>query len=250
MSGSLSLSQSWDLWLILLMLAVVVPWRGSVRVRELLARPQLSSAERISLYASTIAFQWLAAGITTWRAVVRGAGAAELGLSPARPVLGLAIGAVMAAMLTSLQIASLRQMSRVPAEKRGRMYEIARRLMPRNLVESLAFVALVGTVSLCEELLYRGFAFAMFQGLGAGSEASAILGSSALFALGHVYQGRRGVASTFVLGLLLAGARSWSGSLLPSILAHLAVDLSAGLAGKHFAQEAERAPGPAYPPTE
>jgi membrane protease YdiL (CAAX protease family) len=239
----------WDFVIILLVLGIVVPWRGMVRVRALLAQPQLSSAERISLYASTIAFQWLAAGIITWRAVAHGFGPAALGLSPEKPVPGLVLGAVMAVVLASLQIASLRQLSRLPPEKRGHLYQIASRLMPRNLTEALAFVALVGTVSLCEELLYRGFAFAVFKELGGGSAAAAVAGSSALFAVGHLYQGRRGVASTFVLGVLLAGARSWSGSLLPSIVAHLAVDLVAGLAGRHFAGEvsggAGEGPGPA-----
>ena len=233
----------WDFVVILLVLGIVVPWRGMVRVRALLAVPSLGSAERISLYASTIAFQWLAAGVTAWRAVARGFGPATLGLSPENPAPGLALGAAMAVVLASLQIASLRQLSRLPAEKRGHLYQISSKIMPRNLTEALAFVALVGTVSLCEELLYRGFAFAVFKQLGGGSTALAVAGSSALFAVGHLYQGRRGVASTFVLGLLLAGARSWSDSLLPSIIAHLAVDLVAGLAGPRFMGEGLRAAG-------
>jgi len=238
----------WDFVVILLVLGIIVPWRGLVRVRVLLAHPQLSSAERISLYASTIAFQWLAAGITTWRAVTHGFGPATLGLSPEKPAPGLVLGGAMAVVLASLQIASLRQLSRLPPEKRGHLYQIASKLMPRNLTEELAFVALVGTVSLCEELLYRGFAFAVFKELGDGSAALAVAGSSALFAVGHLYQGRRGVASTFVLGLLLAGARSWSGSLVPSIVAHLAVDLVAGLAGRHFAGEASGGAGESQGP--
>ena len=108
--------------------------------------------------------------------------------------------------------------------------------MPQELTEALVFAALVGTVSLCEELIYRGFVFAVFREFGGGSAALAIVGSSALFALGHAYQGRRGVINTFVLGLLLAGARSWSDSLLPPILAHLAVDATAGLAGRQAAR--------------
>ena len=75
------------------------------------------------------------------------------------------------------------------------------------------------------------------SGSAGGAAAFAIVGSSALFAIGHAYQGRRGVVSTFVLGLLLAGARSWSDSLLPPILAHLAVDATAGLAGRQPAGE-------------
>ena len=225
----------WDFLVILVVLAVVVPWRGMVRIRTLLARPGLSSAERIALYGSTIAFQWLAAGITIWRAAAHGFSPAALGLASERPALGIVLGGAMAVLLASLQIASLRQLSRLPLEKRGHVYRVAAKLMPQNLTEALAFVALVGTVSLCEELMYRGFAFAVFKELGGGS--AAVAGSSALFAIGHLYQGRRGVASTFVLGLLLAGARSWSGSLVPPIMAHLAVDLVAGLMGRHARDE-------------
>ena len=227
----------WDFVLIFLVLAIVVPWRGTVRVRMLLARPQMSSGERISLYGSMIAFQWLATAIAIWRAVSRGLGPAALGLLPEKPALGIALGAAMAATLASLQILSLRQLARVPVEKRGRLYQIAARLMPRELTEALVFVALVATVSLCEEVIFRGFVFAVFKELGGGSVALAIVGSSALFALGHIYQGRRGVANTFVLGLLLAGARNWSDSLLPSIMSHLAVDSVAGLAGQQAAGE-------------
>lgn len=227
----------WDFVAILLVLGIVVPWRGTVRMRALMARPQVSSAERIAIYASTIAFQWLAAGITAWRAVARGWSLNLLGLSTESPASGIALGAAMAVVLGSLQLASLLQLSRLPPEKRGHLYRIASKLMPQNLTEALPFVSLVCTVSLCEELLYRGFAFAVFRELGGESTALAMAGSSALFAAGHLYQGRRGVANTFVLGLLFAGARAWSGSLVPSIIAHLVVDLVAGWAGRRLASD-------------
>jgi membrane protease YdiL (CAAX protease family) len=229
----------WDLVLIFLVLAIVVPWRGMVRVRMLLALPQLSSGERISLYGSTIAFQWLGAAIVVWRSVAHGFGPAALGLLPAQPMRGVIVGVAMAVALASLQIASLRQMAQTPIEKRGRLYQIAAKLMPQELTEALVFAALVGTASLCEELIYRGFVFAVFRELGGGSAALGIAGSSILFAVGHIYQGRRGVGSTFVLGLLLAGARSWTDSLLPPILAHLAVDATAGFAGRQGRERAE-----------
>ena len=235
----------WDFALIFLVLVTVVPWRGIVRVRTLLARPQLSSGERISMYGSTIAFQWLGAAIIVWRSVVHGLGPAALGLLPASRGSGIVLGVVMAATLGSVQLLSLRRLARVPVEQRGDLYQIAARLMPRELTEALVFVALVGTVSLCEELVFRGFVFAVLKELGGGSAALAIVGSSALFALGHVYQGRRGVANTFVLGLLMAGARSWSNSLLPAILMHLAVDSVAGLIGQQaIADLAAETPSP------
>jgi len=225
----------WDFALIFLALATLVPWRGVVRARTLLSQPQLSAGQRIALYASTIAFQWLATAIVMWRAVARGLGPAQLGLLPAKPSLGILLGIVMAAGLGLLQLLSLRHLSAVPIEKRGELYRIAAKLMPQELTDGLVFVALVGTVSLCEEMIFRGFEFAVLWQV-SGSAAVAINGSSALFAIGHLYQGRRGVANTFVLGLLLAGARSWSDSLVPAILSHLAVDLTAGLVGRQAAK--------------
>jgi membrane protease YdiL (CAAX protease family) len=221
----------WDFLVILLALGILVPWRGYSRVRALLRGPQLSTVERISIYASTIAFQWVAAGITAWRAIARGMGPDALGLVAQDAPFAVILGAVLAAALGSLQYASLRQLSRTPPEKRGHLHQVASRLMPQNLTEALPYVALVCTVSLCEEFLYRGFAFAVFREVAGGSAGLAVILSSALFALGHAYQGLQGVANTFVLGMLLAATRAWSGSLVPPILAHLVVDLVAGLAG-------------------
>jgi len=222
----------WDFLLIILVLAIFVPWRGLIRVRELLSRPHLSSRERLLLYGSTIGFQWVATGITMWRATARGISPAALGLAPDLPMRGLVLGTIMALLLGSVQIFSLRQLSRVPIEKRGHLFQVAVRLMPQNLPEAVVFVALVLTVSVCEELLYRGFAFAVFRDIGGGSLAFALIGSSLLFAIGHAYQGKRGIISTFILGLILAFARSWADSLLPAVMTHLAVDLTAGLVGK------------------
>src|ERR1700681_1399625 len=86
----------WDFALILLVLAIIVPWRGTVRVRELLARPALSPPDRIAMYGSTIAFQWVAAGFTVWRIHARaGTGsflASDLGLAVPHAVLAIAVG--------------------------------------------------------------------------------------------------------------------------------------------------------------
>lgn len=120
-------------------------------------------------------------------------------------------------------------MARMPAESAGFLQELSRKLMPQNAVEIPVFFALVCTVSLCEEFLYRGFLFALFFRVGGGSIFIAVLCSSVLFAVGHLYQGRRGVTATFLLGLVLAASRAWTGSLVPGFAVHFAVDLIAGL---------------------
>ena len=59
--------QPWDLLLIAAVLGIVVPWRGVTRVRALLSRADLRTMDRLVMYASTIAFRWLATGLTVWR---------------------------------------------------------------------------------------------------------------------------------------------------------------------------------------
>ena len=240
----------WDYALILSVLTIVVPWRGTVRIRELLAHPTLGASERIAMYGSTIAFQWLAAILTAWRVLAREGGdprlaAAVLGLSLPQPVTALVLGASLSLVLVCTQIASMRSLGRLPPGERGRLYEMAAKLMPQTRVELLPFFLLVCTVSFCEELLYRGFAFLAFLQLFHGSIAAAIVGSSAIFAIGHLYQGRRGIATTFVLGAILAGMRAVTGSLAPCILVHFVVDFTAGLTGPHSVLRAKSAEDPA-----
>ncbi len=219
----------WDLIVLLLALALLVPWRGVQRVRALLERPDLGPGGRVTLYFSTMTAQWLFVGVTLWRCAVRGFAAASLGLVLPNPVVTIAEGIALALPFALTQLVGFRALSQIPVEQRGRIYEVARKLMPRNAVEASAFTLLVATVSLCEEFLYRGFAFAFFLRL-AHSPAAALVASSLLFGVGHLYQGRRGVFLTCVLGMVFGGARIFSGSLVPGIIAHFTVDILAGFA--------------------
>lgn len=220
----------WDFALILFVLAVLVPWRGAVRIKQLLAQPHLDTADRLALYASTIAFQWLAAAVTAWRCYAHGLSAQHLGLAFPQPELTTATAVALALLLSANQFFSLRRLARLPAHRHGFLHQLAQKLLPHNRVETLAFVALVVTVALCEEFLYRGFIFAVIQDVTAGSVVFALLSSSFLFALAHIYQGRRGLLTTFVVGAVFSGARILTGSLAPSIITHLLADLVAGLA--------------------
>src|SRR5207245_9181608 len=71
----------WDIWLIFFVLGVILPWRGRVRTKKLLAMPQVSTTERLALYASTIAFQWFTVAVVAWRAWAHGYTAAQLSLT-------------------------------------------------------------------------------------------------------------------------------------------------------------------------
>lgn len=222
----------WDFALILIGLGVLVPWRGAVRVRRLLAQPALTSSQRLSLYASTIAFQWLIVAVIYWRSVARHLTPADLGLVASGVWQTLSVAFVFTALLCVNQWAGLRKIAHVPADQRGFLFQFTQKIMPQTFVETFVFIALALTAGLSEEFIYRGFVFALFSGV-LGSSASAILSamvaSSTWFAAAHLYQGRRGVATTFVLGMLFSAVRVWTGNLAPAIMGHVGVDLVVGL---------------------
>src|SRR5262245_60986421 len=70
----------WDFLSIFFVLAVIVPWRGWLRLERLLAMPSTTSGERIRLYLFSIASQWLITGVVLWRAFARGLTDFELAL--------------------------------------------------------------------------------------------------------------------------------------------------------------------------
>jgi membrane protease YdiL (CAAX protease family) len=221
----------WDIWLIFLVLAVVVPWRGRIRLKQLLAKPRVESRERVSLYLSTILFQWIAVGIAGWRAWAHGYTRPELGLSTGPNLLRtISAGVVGTILLASLHWMNFRRMGRLLDKLPPRVQAMATRILPQSARERLPFSALAITAGCCEEFLYRGFAMAAFARAGFPIWASVVI-SSVLFGAAHLYQGRGGLIGTGILGLLFGAFRAYTGSLLPVAAWHAAVDIVAGIAG-------------------
>jgi membrane protease YdiL (CAAX protease family) len=224
---------SWDIALIFFVLAVILPWRGRARMKKLLAVPHVSSMERLVLYASTIAFQWLAVAVVGWRAWAHGYTAPQLGLTLHDRTRLLMAGLVGAATIATLQWLNLRRVGKVPVERRGPLQAVAERILPQSAEELFPYLALAITAGLCEEFLYRGFSMAVLSRLGMQAWAVVLL-SSILFGLAHSYQGRGGVIVTLLMGLALGASRIAYDSLVPAILWHTALDVVAGLAGPRY----------------
>jgi membrane protease YdiL (CAAX protease family) len=229
----------WDFAFILGVLAFVIPVMGRRRVRALLALSDTTKLDRLSIYASTIAFQWLAAVLVLWRTIRYGITPAQLGISLGHSYLSTAITVVLSSLLLLNQIASARRIKSDSSALRSATVQLALKVFPRDNIERLAFSALVTTVAVCEEVIYRGFAQYVFQDW-SRSLLIGILGSALLFSFAHLYQGKRGCVSTFAVGLLFSGIRAWSGSLVPTIAAHFVADLSIGLLAPRHIQEALR----------
>jgi membrane protease YdiL (CAAX protease family) len=231
----------WDFVLILVFLAVIVPWRGAARMKRLLSKPELTSADRLSLYGSTIFFQWLIVAIVAWRMVARSVGPDELGLGSVDSWRLTWTSILLTGLLCLNQVVGLRKITGLPKEKRGALFAITEKIMPRNSTEILVYSALACTAGLSEEFLYRGFVFTAFVRMTvnfAPPSAIAAILSSAWFSLAHLYQGRRGIITTFVVGLVFAIVRIWTGSLVPAIAAHIGIDLVVGISVSRFLRRA------------
>lgn len=103
-------------------------------------------------------------------------------------------------------------------------------LIPHTEKELKVFMLVSVTAGICEEIMFRGFLIAylshyMDTGL-------ALILSSALFGMGHLYQGFTGVLRTMFVGAGFAILYALSGSLLAPVILHAAIDVHAGITGK------------------
>jgi membrane protease YdiL (CAAX protease family) len=228
----------WDFALILVFLGVAFPLLGRRRVRQLLQIPATTKEDRLRLYASTMAFQWLASIVIFWRASARGITTGGLSLALPHPALAIAVATFLVSLIFLNQLVGLRRLSSQTAANQGIVPQLARKLFPQDEVERLAFFALVVTVAVCEEFIYRGFVQHIFRAASGGSAYVAVFGSAAFFAFAHLYQGRRGVISTFIIGVLFSTATAWCGSLLPAIAAHFVADFTAGMLAPRYLNRA------------
>lgn len=202
-------------------------------MKKLLAMPHVTLMERLVLYASTIAFQWLLVAIVGWRVWAHGYSAEQLGLVFRHRTTLVVAGVVGAVVIATLQWLNLRRVSRIPPGSRGPLQAIADRILPQTMIELPPYVALAITAGLCEEFLYRGFAMAALANAGLRAWL-VVLVSSILFGLAHSYQGRGGIVMTFVVGLALGTSRLAYNSLVPAIFWHSAIDIVAGVAAKRY----------------
>lgn len=219
----------WDFAAILVVLGVIVPLLGRRRVRQLMLLPQTTKMDRLALYATTISFQWVAAAVILWRTSVHGIPPGHLGLGLPRPALTVTLAVLLSGLFFINQVFSIKRLAARPSEIKGLLPQLALKIFPQDDPERLAFAALVSTVAICEEFIYRGFVQRILQDVAGGIALLGILFSAVFFALAHFYQGKRGLLSTLVVGILFGAVRSWTGSLIPPLSAHFVADLTVGL---------------------
>jgi membrane protease YdiL (CAAX protease family) len=108
-------------------------------------------------------------------------------------------------------------------------------MLPQTSREFAIFPIAAVAGSTCEELLYRGFLIgALAPAMGT---AGAVVASSLLFGLGHLYQGRIGVLRTTVIGFAFGVAFTLTHSLWWLLIAHISLNLSGILLARRVLAE-------------
>lgn len=153
-----------------------------------------------------------------------GPGIAVLGLSSPDWGADLVRGTGLFVGGMSLTLLSLLVERRLPLEGA----DFTRLLLPRTASDRWAFVAATVVAAIGEEAVYRAYLITQVAPH-FGDPWGGLLLSSAAFGVLHAYQGPVGIVRTAVVGAWLGLGWIVFDSLWPSVIAHLLMNLSAGL---------------------
>jgi membrane protease YdiL (CAAX protease family) len=178
---------------------------------------------RLAGYRRIVVMQWSLIGFLGIHWVWTAREVSLLGLAAPlhwRFGVGMAIALAGTAFFWT-QLRSVQRSEDARAEAREALASL-KSLLPQSPRELDAFMRVSVTAGICEELLYRGF-LPWFLATWMPFWLAMIV-SGVIFGFGHLYQGTAGVLKTGALGILLGGLTLLSGSILPSIVVHVAID--------------------------
>lgn len=215
-------------WLIVLVAVLPPTAIAQARLFETVDLPP-----RSALYAQTAFSLWALLALTIIAAHLSGIGTLELGVVRVRLELLLAwTGALTVAGIGLMLV----------AHRLGvRESRTLAMLLPRTARERLGFLGLSITAGICEEVVFRGFLiFALARVIDSATVAALI--AAAIFGLVHAYQGFAGSVRAALLGALLSLPVLISGSIVPAIIAHAAIDVIGGFwVGPRLIRDDDRA---------
>lgn len=213
---------------VLVVMAVLFPWTGVWEYRRLVRwnADEVPDA-RVRHYNWLQVEEWICVAVFLSWWFWSGRQAAPLGLVPdpsGWQWLAVAVGFALSGMLV-LQMVSVTRSPESLSDLRGKLSDLEE-MVPRNSREQRAFNRLSVTAGVCEEILYRGLVLSILAA--AIGTWPAVFVSSAVFGLGHIYQGPLGVLKTGAVGLVLALLTVFSGSLFTAMIVHIVLDVTHG----------------------
>lgn len=110
-------------------------------------------------------------------------------------------------------------------------------ILPRNTKERIQWLFVSITAGITEEMLFRGFLIYFFHDAFPNIPVPYLLLLQAIpFSLMHIYQGAKGVLTTFLMGVVFGLYVVVFGSIIPGMIVHMLVDLSASLIEREQAE--------------
>jgi uncharacterized protein len=204
-----------------LTVSLLVPFpMMSVMQARLLAQIDVTQLPRIRLYVMSSATLWVLAFLAVWAAQASRFPAATIGFDRigTRPFIAWTVFGLGAAAL----LMAITKLMRLPESA------ALEHLLPRSIKERIVFVGAAITAGITEEIVFRGFLISALA-LVLPNVWLAALVSSIVFGMLHAYQGWIGMGRTAVLGFALAVPFLLTSSIMPSIVAHIVIDLIGGL---------------------
>ena len=192
----------------------------SIAQARAIARLDIRTLPRKSLYLSSGVTLWVLAFLAIAASAWSGFSAGMLGLRPLRldlivtwTVFGIGAAALLSALSKLLG---------------WRESELLMHLLPESRSEKTLFVLLSITAGITEEIVFRGFIISAV-GFASGSALAAAVLSSLVFGALHAYQSSTGALRAALLGFALAVPYLLTGSIVPSVIAHALIDIVGGL---------------------
>jgi uncharacterized protein len=201
------------------------PWLGRALYQRTVKRIEAGDPlAKIRMYRAILISQIVTTAVVLVLWMFRGIPSTRLGLGAPR---SWWLSEGLAIVLGVLLVWSAVKLRRKSDKLRERLKRVDA-ILPATIAESRWFTAISIGAGIDEELIFRGFLFYYFTLWfpHINSFENALL-TSAIFGLGHLYQGWRGILSTTVAGLILAGLFLLSGNLLLPMVVHALGDLRA-----------------------
>jgi membrane protease YdiL (CAAX protease family) len=183
---------------------------------------------RVRAYLQAMLTQWVLAVLALFMWTRLGRPAADLGfelIGGWRLALGV-VALILAAILFETQRRRVTSSEASQQELKKKIGD-AGALLPADVKELFLFSHLSVTAGVCEEILYRGFLiWYLTQMVGL---VPAVILSSIFFGFAHLYQGKKGIAQTGIVGLVLALLYVATGALWVPMLLHTLIDINSGM---------------------
>jgi membrane protease YdiL (CAAX protease family) len=186
---------------------------------------------RTAMFRETMVLLWLMALVATLGWVVSGRSLVDIGIAPVRDgwrgyvALGLMVLALGYCAYQLLQVLASKAARQSVRQQLEAVDLDSVRSETRS--EALDFQALSVTAGITEEVVFRGVliaAFALIMPVWV-----AVIASLIAFTLPHAYQGLGGLLRVLPTGAFLTAIVLVGGSLWPAIIAHIVIDMTAGL---------------------